>query len=264
MTESPRPTTPSAVQLMDIDRHHVWLDWWLGAVNRGVLILLALATLAFSLLTISSSAMANAVTPHNGPVYVEQRMSFVLAALITGVAFGMLSRRLNNTWAWAHLPINGSLRATRKGLRLRHDGVLDGEVLIDWRNIKVIALDSGRNHDNALNWRRFPIPSPSYDRQYLFDTDSGEIREDFALIAGRPTAPNIAIVLNKPIALRNPNSQLTEISFPNKTKGSLPAQPPAGHTAASGLFLRTRNLKRTRQLLLPSGKLRALRSDDLG
>jgi hypothetical protein len=262
MTSRARHTTASAVQLADAPTSARLLDSALGWLNRAVLGLLGLATLGFSLLAISGSSLINSVSSHHGPLSTGQRATLTFAALITGTAAVLLRSRLRTIWRWAELPAEGTLWATKRGLRIRHAGVLDGEVLVEWPMIRAISIDSGRNHDDRLNWRRFPLPSPQYDRRYLFDT-AGEARSNFALIAGRPVAPNIAVLLHAPIELRNPNHALTEMTFPKQSKSGLPAHAPNAESRVTGLFLRASDVERAHQLLMRSGKVRSLRNDDL-
>lgn len=258
-----RPDTKGGViPLADVDKRHRWVDVVLGFVNRVILVVLALASLVLVLFAVSPAVFANAVTSRSGPLLTSQRLSFIAGALITGATCALLNNRLISTWAWARLPYEGSLKVGKEGLSLKHEAVLDREITIPWDNVRAITLDSGLRHDTRLSWRRFPLPAAGHEhRSYLFAND-GAKRPEFALIAARPVAPNIAILLKSPIALHNPNANLTGVTFPKRGLG-VPVQPPAVKSVATGLLLRARDLHQTRQMLLPSGKIRALRIDDV-
>lgn len=261
--ETARWHRPSiAADLTDADYDDHWVNLTFGLINILILLSLVILGVALLIMALAPSGMTAALTNQQGALPVSSRALFFLGAVCSLGTVRLLGKRLEDVWRWARLHTAGELVIDDLGITISHDAVLTTGIFIPWDSIRVIAFDMGKNHDTATHWRRFPVLPTTTKREFLFATD-GKAVPDSTLIASRPAAPNMVVVLNESVALHNPHVGAIDAVFPPEATSGMPSRPPRDKTEARILFLRTAEPAEVRRTVSISGKVRPLRKSDL-
>jgi hypothetical protein len=248
--------------LADADHVGRWVNLVFGAFNLAIMVaLLGLGT-ALLIMAIAPSAMTGAITNHKGPLSVLSRLSFAAGAAIALLTLKSLGKRFEDIWRWSNLQTTGDVVVNDLGITVNHDAVLTTGVFLPWDRIQVVAFDDGSTHDTATNWHRFPVLPDGPKREFLFSTNGEPVHES-VLIASRPTAPNMVIVLTDTVALHNPHIDATDAAFPVEAMKGMPSRPPHERSDARILFLRATNVDEIRRTVSISGKVRGVHKSDL-
>jgi hypothetical protein len=255
-----RPSIEEDLTDADYDGH--WVNLAFGVINLAILVALVVVGIALLIMALAPSGMTSALTNEKGALPVGSRFIFLLGSAVSLVTVRLLGRRLEDIWRWARLQTSGSLTIDELGITITHDAVLTTGVFLPWDSIKAVSFDTGKNHDTATHWRRFPLLPVVHKREFLFATDGHAVAES-ALIASRPTPPNMVIVLTEPVPLHNPHVGAIDAVFPREATDGMPSRPPKEQSEARILFLRAAEPARVHRTVSISGKVRPLRKSDL-
>jgi hypothetical protein len=255
-----RPSIEEDLTDADYDGH--WVNLAFGVINLAILLALVVVGIALIIMALAPSDMTSALTNEKGALPLGSRFIFLIGAALSLGTVRLLGRRLEDIWRWARLQTSGNLTIDDLGLTIAHDAVLATGVFVPWDSIRVVAFDTGKNHDTATHWRRFPVLPAAKKREFLFATDGHAVPES-TLIASRPTPPNMVIVLEEPVLLHNPHIGAIDAVFPAEATNGMPSRPPREQSAARILFLRTADPAQVHRSVSISGKVRPLRKSDL-
>jgi hypothetical protein len=260
-----KPSLSVTHDLLDVDYEGRWVNLTFGVINLVILIVLVVMGITFLIAAIGPPDMTSAITGQGASVSVTDRMLLLAAAGCSLGAVKLMGSRFEDVWQWSRLPAAGELIVNDVGITLLHPGVLTTGVFLPWPHIQAIAFDTGRNHDTATEWRRFPLlaQKPQRNRvKFLFATDGPPVPKS-VLIATRPTPPNMVIVLKEDVTFHNPNTNAIDVVFPMEATEGMPSRPPHEQTNARIVFVRAKNPGEIRRSVSISGKVHPIRKSDL-
>lgn len=248
--------------LADVEYEGRWVNLVFGAFNLAIMVALLAVGVALLIMALAPTDATSAITNHKGPLPILSRAALAVGSAITLITLKSLGKRFEDIWHWSNLETTGDIVVNDLGITVNHDAVLTTGVFLPWDRIQVVSFDDGRTHDTATNWHRFPLLPEGDKREFLFSTTGNPVEES-VLIASRPTAPNMVIVLTDTVPLHNPHVDATDAAFPIEAMKGLPSRPPHERTDARILFLRATDLDDVRRTVSISGKVRGVRKSDL-
>lgn len=220
--------------------------WWLLA---GMTVVMAAAAVAPGFVLSKLDPMSST------DLALSRRLIVFFSAVGIGFVTYGLHRYFLVARSLAKLPRGASINVSNTGLVITEPAMLGREMRFPWEVIKAVSLDPGLQPDGSNSSKRFPLGD-----RYLFD--ASDINEfDVAVLAAEPVVPNLAIIFEVPVIVRNKISELTDLSFGPRGRYS-PVIAPEEEGDVHALLVKVDDTVAARNALLASGKLRALRIED--